>query len=137
MKHSFRVLQKNLSGGVMLVSILVLAAMLLIFAILGLHTTLERGRSGMSLEQKAMAKSSANSCLEVALQNLGNDHAYQGNVSLEFGDVPCSIRPIYQVNGQYVVEVSAQSGMQYYRSKTILLSVEPIAIKSSLEVENF
>lgn len=121
----------------MLVSVLILAAMLLGFALLGAFVSLERGRSGMSLEQKFMAKASAASCMEMALQGLGNDHAYQGNQSMSFGGVDCHIRPIYQQFGVWVVEIEASSGNQVYRIKTILSKLDPVTIKSWLEVPNF
>jgi len=125
------------SGFILYITVMVLSALMLGFALLGSYMAQARSRTDMGQMQKSSVGFVASSCMEVALQNLGSDNTYTGNATLALDGYSCQIRPIYKQNNQWVVETQAQDGMHTYRQRSRLSSLTPMTVISWVEVPQF
>jgi len=91
----------------------------------------------MGQAQKSLVGYAASSCMEMALQSLGSDNTYAGNVTLTLDGYTCQIRPIYRQGNQWVIETQAQDAMHTYRQRSKLSSLTPVTVVSWVEVPQF
>lgn len=88
---------KNEDGYTLLVGILIISAVLLMFALTLSSGLGNRQGSGVSIENNMMARALAEGCMEAAFLERSIDVGWGGNRTIAFGDDTCTIMPI--ING--------------------------------------
>lgn len=124
-------------GFILYVTVMVLSALMLGFALLGSYMAQARSRIDIGQTQKSSVGLAASSCMEVALQSLGSDNTYTGNVTLDVDGYSCQIRPVYRQDNQWVIETQAQDGAHTYRQRCKLSSLTPMTVVSWIEIPQF
>lgn len=124
-------------GNALLISLIVLSAMMLGFALLGATIASENVQNDASKEQKAIASASAQACMDLALQQLAVNISYAGNQNNDIDGTACTIRPIIHIGGQWNVDTSATFGRQTARYRTVLTGLNPLVVATQTELGSF
>jgi hypothetical protein len=128
---------RTAAGQTALIAMLILGFLTLGFVIIGLSSVISEMRTGSALENKGLASSAANGCLDEAIDKLGRDHEYVGNETLTIASSTCVIRPIISTTSTWTIETSSQVSDQYARYRVILSSLTPVTVSSTKEVISF
>jgi hypothetical protein len=123
-------------GNVMLISLLILLAVLLGFAIVGMVLSVGEEQGGTAALNKAKARQASTACLETAMDKLGRDAAYAGNETVTVASTTCSILAVTS-STTWMIRAQATVGTEISRERVILSSRSPITIQSWTEVPSF
>lgn len=124
-------------GAALIISIIILGAIFISFAIVGIQGIIGESGSLISTTHKKTADAMASACLDIALYNLGSNEFYAGNEMRSVNGGECIIRPII-FNGQnWTIETEAKSLERTSRIRTIISKRLPIEIISSEKVASF
>lgn len=124
-------------GAALLISIIILGAIFLSFAIVGIQGIVGEGGSLISTTHKKTADALASACLDIALYNLGSNEFYSGDETHVVNGDECIIRPIIFDGQNWTIETEAESQGRVSRTRVILSARLPIEIISSEKVASF
>lgn len=111
--------------------------MMLGFTLLGSHFIQTKNVTQTGHELKLTTGFTAEACMEMALEKIGLDNDYAGNEVLNVDGFTCRIRPVYKLDNQWIMEVEAQNGSNFYRYRVKLSNLDPMTVSSWLEVPQF
>lgn len=120
----------------MLISVIVLATIMLGFAIVGAGTYGRELETLTALQNKKSALALATACAEHALQRFGRSRGYRGEETIEIGGSECTVRPIGS-GPPWFIETLGRVGNQYARLRITLSSRTPLVITAWEEVPTF
>lgn len=124
-------------GAALLISILVLGALFLSFAVVGVQGSIRESGSLTALANKKRADALTRACLETALFNAASFADYDGGEILDINGSPCTIRALRQVGSDWIIETEAEVGNQTSRLQTTLSNRSPATIRSLKPVVEF
>lgn len=124
-------------GGVMVITLLILMAIMLSFAVVGIATVVRERQGFVEEHRMRLAEQAANACADVAIDRLGRDGAYVGNEVLDVGgDISCTIRPIISEDG-WTIETESTVDGRVARYQIHLANRNPVDIVSWSKVTSF
>lgn len=121
----------------MLISIIVLATVMLGFAISASFTSTQELQTLTSLQNKKIAASLAAACMEHAIDRLGRNSEYGGGETIGISGLSCTVRPITLGGPTWTIETEANTGNQWARYRVVLSERAPPEIASWEEVPTF
>lgn len=124
-------------GATLLISILILGALFLSFAIVGVQGIIREGGSLITITHKKTADALASACLEEALFDFASRDSYTGGETLTIGGQPCAIRTIRREGADWIIETEARVSGRTARLRAILSSRSPATIRSLEPVAQF
>ncbi|MBI4133383.1 hypothetical protein HY478_02095 [Candidatus Uhrbacteria bacterium] len=124
-------------GAAMLISVVVLATVMLGFALSGSFTSTQELQTLTVLQNKKMAAGGAAACMEHAIDRLGRNSEYGGNETLANGGLSCTVRPITGGGPTWTIETESNVGNQWARYRVTLSERAPPVIASWVEVPTF
>ncbi|MFA5129803.1 MAG: hypothetical protein WC477_02655 [Patescibacteria group bacterium] len=135
--HLHHLIIHPLHGGVMMITLLILMAIMLGFAIVGIATVLNDRQGYIEQADQRSAEQAANACADTAIERLGLSSSYAGNetVSLSNG-VVCSIFPIIS-GGGWTIQAEAWVNNRVARVQVQMANRNPVDITSWTKVERF
>lgn len=124
-------------GGVMIITLLILMAIMLGFTIVGISTATREQQGFIESDFEMTADYAATACAETAIDRLGRDEAYVGNetISLEAG-ISCTIHPIVS-SSPWIIDASSDVSGRVSRYRVTLSSRNPVDILSWEKVASF
>jgi hypothetical protein len=134
---TFNIRHHAAAGQTALISILILGFLTMGFIAIGLTSVLSEMKIGTIIENKGLAITAANACLDQAMDRLGRDHEYTGNETLGVATSTCTIRPIISTTSTWTIEAYSQVVDQYARYRLILTNLTPLTVSSTTEVVSF
>ncbi|MCW1891717.1 MAG: hypothetical protein KIH65_000535 [Candidatus Uhrbacteria bacterium] len=124
-------------GGVMIITLLILLAIMLSFAIIGIATVIRERQGFVEEYRMKVAEQAANACGDIAIDRLGRDGAYAGNESLDIGGgITCTIRPIV-ASGGWIIQTESTVDGRVARYQIQLVNRNPVDITSWSKVGSF
>jgi hypothetical protein len=134
---TFKLRLHTAAGQTALIAILILGFLTLGFIVIGLTSVVSETQIGSVLQNKGLAITAANACIDHAMDSLGRDNSYAGNESLQVASSTCTIRPIIMATSTWTIETYSQVVDQYARYRTILSSLTPVTVSSTSEIASF
>lgn len=126
-----------MKGAALLISILILGALFLSFAIVGVQGSIRESGSLTVLANKKRADSLARACMETALFKTANSGSYNGNETITVAGSPCTIRPLREVGSDWIVETEAVFANQTSRFRATLGARSPANLTGLEAVAQF
>ncbi len=123
-------------GNVMLISLLILLAVLLGFAVVGMTLSVGEEQGDTAALNKAKARQASTACLETAMDKLGRDATYSGNETITVASTTCSILGVTS-STTWTIKAQASVGNEISREQVVLSSRSPVTVKSWNEVSSF
>ncbi len=121
----------------MLISVIVLATIMLGFALVGSFTGSQALQTLTAIQNKKMAGALATACMEHAINRLGRNQGYTGNETLTSNGASCTVRPVISGSGTWTLETEARVRNQWARYRVTLSERAPPEIASWEEVPTF
>ena len=124
-------------GSVMVITLMVLLAIMLSFAVVGL-TSIVRERQGL-IEQyrQKRAENAAHACADSAIDRLGRNSEYAGDEVMNVGGDSCEIRPIINGGSDWTIQAESIVDGSTARVEVVLTGRDPVAISSWEKVSSF
>ena len=124
-------------GGVMIITLMILLAILLGFAFIGAITLRNEQEGVLTSMYEKRARAAATACMEKAIDRLGRDGDYTGDETVDLGSGNwCTIRSI-QAGETWTIETESSIHTAATRLRAVLLSRNPVVIDSWEEVASF
>ncbi len=130
-------MKKGERGAALLISVLILTAILIGFAVVGSRGFLQETSTLTTLINKKRAEALTAACLEEAFYRLGTNPSYAGNETINLNNSSCLIRPLISGSDTWTIEIEAQAGNETSRIRVTLSSRSPIIISSWQTVLSF
>lgn len=127
---------KNQNGAAMVISVLILSVVMLSMALTASTSFMRELQIIEASKNKKIALGNANACLELAINRLGRNIAYQGNETINSGALLCDILPI-NPGPPWTIRAEASHGNQNAKMQAVLSSRSPVAIDLWEEVSGF
>ncbi len=117
-------------GAALIISVLILATIMVGFAVIGSRPHLNETNNLTALINKKTADSLATACVEDAFYKLGNNASYAGNETVNITAGTCTTRPVIASGGTWTIETQATAGASTSRLRVVLSARSPIVISS-------
>ena len=130
--------KKTKKGYVALVTVIILAAVTSVVALTALSLGTDSTIFSAEKQNQSLAKSYANSCMEIAINKLKASTSYIGNESMAVGNGTCQILTISgSGNSNRTIQTKGFSGTVVRKLQVTITTVNPSTIYSSWQEADF
>jgi hypothetical protein len=117
-------------GAALLISVIILGALFVIFVIVSVQGVVNETSVLQALTYKKTADAHARACLDIALYRFASNDTYAGNEAITLTEGVCTIRPIFQISSEWIIETEATVSNRTSRLRATLTQRTPAELSS-------
>ncbi len=130
-KNLYQVLQSNSDGYVALVTVLILSLVASLIFVTAMVINTDSSVTSANLTEATVARYYAESCVDIAINNLKSNINYQGNESINANGVTCQIGQISLNAGVYNIPAQANHNDFVYKIELKISQISPNTVIDS------